>query len=169
MISVLSVENMRKSDARTIENGVPGRELMYRAGRGVFEAVRWKPPVAVVCGSGNNAGDGYVVAKLLHDAGIPCEVIRLSEKCSEDGGYYLGQCLEAGVPVKTWEGSLFPLRGCGTVVDCLFGTGFRGPVRGAAKEIIDSVRDQGFNAIRIPVTWSQHIDSKGNVLRSQLR
>ena len=52
MIRVLSVENMRKSDARTIENGVPGRELMYRAGRGVFEAVRWKPPVAVVCGSG---------------------------------------------------------------------------------------------------------------------
>ena len=159
MIRVLSVENMRKSDARTIENGVPGRELMYRAGRGVFEAVRWKPPVAVVCGSGNNAGDGYVVAKLLHDAGIPCEVIRLSEKCSEDGGYYLGQCLEAGVPVKTWEGSLFPLRGCGTVVDCLFGTGFRGPVRGAAKEIIDSVNTSGAYVVSVDINSGLNGDS----------
>lgn len=151
MIRVLSVENMRKSDARTIENGVPGRELMYRAGRGVFEAVRWKPPVAVVCGSGNNAGDGYVVAKLLHDAGIPCEVIRLSEKCSEDGGYYLGQCLEAGVPVKTWEGSLFPLRGCGTVVDCLFGTGFRGAAEGPAADMIRAANESGARVIAVDI------------------
>ena len=41
MIRVVSVENMRKSDARTIEGGIPGRELMLRAGRGVFNSAEW--------------------------------------------------------------------------------------------------------------------------------
>ena len=102
MIQVLSVENMRKSDAQTIAGGIPGRELMFRAGRGIVGLTDWKPPVAIVCGSGNNAGDGYVCALLLQQAGIPCEVILLSEKTSEDGGFYLRQCREAGVPVSLW-------------------------------------------------------------------
>ena len=79
---------MRKSDAHTIATSVSGRELMMRAGRAIFENVEWKPPVAIVCGTGNNAGDGYVLAKLLIDAGIPCTVILLEEKFSPDGRYY---------------------------------------------------------------------------------
>ena len=51
MISILSVENMRKSDARTIAGGIPGRELMYRAGKGIFGQVAWKSPAAIVCDS----------------------------------------------------------------------------------------------------------------------
>ena len=100
MIEVLSVENMRDSDAAAISSGIPGRELMRRAASYIFENVPWKPPVAVVCGSGNNAGDGFVLAKLLREAGITCEVFLLSEKCSEDGAYYLNLCREAGVPVR---------------------------------------------------------------------
>ena len=82
MIPILSVEAMRKSDALTIAEGTPGRELMLRAGKAVFELTDWKPPVAVLCGSGNNAGDGYVIARLLHDAGTACEVILLSDRYS---------------------------------------------------------------------------------------
>ena len=70
MIKVLSVDNMRKSDAFTIANYTSGRELMFRAGKGVFDGVKWTPPVAIICGSGNNAGDGYVLAKLLKDSDI---------------------------------------------------------------------------------------------------
>ena len=90
MITVLSVENMRRSDALTVAAGTPGRELMLRAGKAIFGCAEWKPPVAIVCGSGNNAGDGYVLAKLLREAGTACEVFMLSERCSEDGAYYLG-------------------------------------------------------------------------------
>ena len=57
-------------------------------------------PVAVVCGSGNNAGDGYVAASLLHAAGIDVTIVLLGEKFSEDGKYYFATCLEQGVPVK---------------------------------------------------------------------
>ena len=57
MIDILSVENMRLSDAHTIEREVPGKELMMRAAKGIYDSVDWKAPVGMVCGSGNNAGD----------------------------------------------------------------------------------------------------------------
>ena len=158
MISVLSVENMRKSDARAIESGTPGRELMLRAGRGVFEAADWKAPVAVVCGSGNNAGDGYVIAELLHGAGTACELILLSEKFSEDGAYYFSRCREAGVPVKLWTPGL-SLKGYATVADCIFGTGFRGAVRGAAKEAIEAVNDSGAYVVSVDINSGLDGDS----------
>ena len=77
MIEILSVENMRQSDAHTIAAGCFGRELMMRAGRAIFENADWKPTVAIVCGTGNNAGDGYVLAGLLNDAKIPCTLVLL--------------------------------------------------------------------------------------------
>ena len=69
MQDILSVGEMRMSDAAAISTFVPGMELMRRAGEGIFRAAQWKPPVAVVCGTGNNAGDGYVTAMMLQEAG----------------------------------------------------------------------------------------------------
>ena len=108
MKEILSVENMRKSDAYTIENGVPGTELMKRAGKGVFDAVgEWKAPVAVVCGTGNNAGDGYVIAILLKEAGIDCTVFLTAERFSDDGKFFYEQCKEKDITVKIWSGEDF--------------------------------------------------------------
>lgn len=56
MFPVVSVEQMRKSDAYTIEQHVPGKELMYRAAYGVYLAARWEGRIAIVTGSGNNGG-----------------------------------------------------------------------------------------------------------------
>ena len=158
MIRVVSVENMRKSDAATIAAGTPGRELMLRAGRGVYESAEWKPPVAILCGSGNNAGDGYVIALLLHEANIPCELILLSEKFSEDGAYYFSQCKAAGIPVRLWESGM-DLSGYGTIADCLFGTGFRGEVRGPAREAIEAVNSSGAYVIAVDINSGLNGDS----------
>ena len=158
MIRVVSVDNMRKSDARTIAAGIPGRELMFRAGKGVFDAVDWKPPVAVLCGSGNNAGDGYVLAKLLRDAGIPCEILLLSDRFSEDGTYYFSRCEEAGIPSRKWDPSV-SLRGYGTIADCVFGTGFRGEAQGPAKEAIDAVNASGAFVVSVDINSGLNGDS----------
>ena len=69
MQEILTVAEMRQSDAAAISAGTPGQELMRRAGEGIRRAGTWKAPVAVVCGTGNNAGDGFVLAGLLADAG----------------------------------------------------------------------------------------------------
>ena len=131
---------------------------MFRAGKAIFEQVDWKPPVAVVCGSGNNAGDGYVIAGLLQAAGIPCEVILLFDRYSEDGAYYLTECREAGVPVRMWESGM-ALAGFGTIVDCIFGTGFHGEVNGAAAEAIDRINESGAYVVSVDINSGLNGDS----------
>ena len=82
----VSTEVMRNSDKWTIENLVPSKELMERAGKAIFGQAEWKGPVGIVCGKGNNAGDGFVVASLLKDQGIECEIVLLyGDAFSEDG------------------------------------------------------------------------------------
>ena len=150
MINVLSVDNMRKSDAYTIANYTPSKELMFRAGQGVYESVLWKPPVAIVCGSGNNAGDGYVIAKLLFDAGVKCHIFLLSEKFSDDGKYYFDACKDAGISVDIWEEGT-KLSEYQTIVDCIFGTGFKGTVRGAAREVIETINASNAYVVSVDI------------------
>ena len=72
--ALLSVDQMYRADARTIAAGTPGLELMENAGAGVARAIlgRWPAgPVAVLCGPGNNGGDGFVIARHLKTAGWP--------------------------------------------------------------------------------------------------
>ena len=88
MKKLLTVEAMRRADADTIAAGAPGRELMARAARGIYAAWPWQGETAILCGSGNNAGDGYALALLLKAAGKACRLLRLSERFSEDGRYY---------------------------------------------------------------------------------
>ena len=93
MQNLLSVGEMRMSDAIAISSFVPGMELMRRAGEGIFRAAEWKAPVAVVCGTGNNAGDGYVTAMMLQEAGIACELL-LQEELQQSLQLLLGQNLQ---------------------------------------------------------------------------
>ncbi len=142
MKEILSVRNMRESDAATIASGVSGRELMRRAGEGILESTAWKGPVAIVCGSGNNGGDGYVLATLLSDRGIPCTLYTLSERFSEDGRYYADLCAERRIPRVSYRDDI-EFRGYGTVVDCIFGTGFRGDAEGLARAAIEAINRAG--------------------------
>ncbi len=142
MIRVLSVDNMRKSDAYTIATKTPSKELMFLAGKSIYENVAWRPPVAIVCGSGNNAGDGYVVAGLLHDNGIDCSIFTLSDRTSIDGGYYLEGCRQRGIGIYNIEKEGLPsFCNFNTIVDCIFGTGFKGDVKGLAAQVIEAIND----------------------------
>ncbi|MBE6600867.1 MAG: NAD(P)H-hydrate dehydratase [Ruminococcaceae bacterium] len=136
MKEILSVENMRKSDAHTIATKVPSTELMYRAGKAVADSVEWRAPVGIVCGWGNNAGDGYVIALELKKKNIDCTLLLLGERFSADGKYYFDKCAEAGIHYELCTEST-DLSRFSTLVDCIFGTGFSGGVRGVAKEVIE--------------------------------
>lgn len=136
----VSTEVMRASDKWTIENLVPSKELMARAGKAIFEHVEWKAPVGIICGKGNNAGDGFVVASLLKDHGIDCEIVLLYEDAfSEDGRYFYDKCLEKGIRTVS-EGNYGGYR---TILDCIFGTGFKGEVKEPAKTAIEKINSSG--------------------------
>ena len=132
----VSTEVMRASDKWTIENLVPSKELMARAGRAIFEHVEWKAPVGIICGKGNNAGDGFVVASLLEEHGIDCEIVLLYEDAfSEDGRYFYDKCLEKGIRTVS-RGNY---GGYKTILDCIFGTGFKGEVKEPARTAIENI------------------------------
>lgn len=142
METVVSVETMRRSDACTIAQGIDGRTLMYRAGEGIFSAYPWRGPVAVVCGGGNNAGDGYVLALLLARAGVPCRIFLPEERFSEDGRFYFEQCRAAGIGFEICGGTP-DFSGYAEIADCLLGTGFRGEARGMTAAVISRINQSG--------------------------
>jgi len=115
---------------------------MRRAGEGIFRSASWKAPVAIVCGKGNNAGDGFVTAALLKDAGTDCDIILLADSFSEDGRYYYDLCMSKGIrSIRFNEG--MDLSAYGSILDCIFGTGFSGPPRGIYAQAIGAINRSG--------------------------
>jgi ADP-dependent NAD(P)H-hydrate dehydratase / NAD(P)H-hydrate epimerase len=134
-------DGMRAVDRWAIEEvGVPSLELMEAAGRAVAEVVGQlapEGPVRVVCGKGNNAGDGLVAARYLREAGFEVEALLLwpAEELSGDAAANL-----ARFPAEYATGDLAPrLAGSGAVVDAIFGTGFAGEPREPALGAIAAI------------------------------
>ena len=125
---ILSVAEMARADAAAIAAGTSGLELMERAGTAVADAVcaRFRQqPALVLCGPGNNGGDGYVAARVLAGRGWPVEVRTFGEPATQD----------AQAASSRWEGASRPLNGSlepGLWIDALFGAGLSRPLDGAA-------------------------------------
>ena len=149
MLDCISVDNMRASDALTIARYVPSLELMGRAARGVFLACRWQGPVAILCGSGNNGGDGFALACILQAENIDCTVFTLSEKQSADSAFYAAKASGMGVKIKTFTTDC--LEGFSTVVDCLLGTGFQGGLRPAYRAAIEDINRAGAFTVSVDI------------------
>src|SRR4029077_19100826 len=134
-------EGMRAVDAWAIEEmGVPSLELMEAAGRAVADAVGELAPVGpvrVVCGKGNNAGDGLVAARYLAEAGVETGALALwpAGELSGDAAANLERFAAEHV-----DGDLAPrLAGSGAVRDAIFGTGFSGEPRQPALAAIEAI------------------------------
>ena len=158
--TIISVELMRKSDAYTIENFVPSKELMYRAANGVFESfMSWdNKKIAIVVGGGNNGGDGYALAGILKKNNIDSTIIKVSEKMSEDGKYYSDIAEELGVKAEMFTESM-DLSSYEVIVDCILGTGFTGEVRGLAKEAIEAINKSGAYVISVDINSGMNGDT----------
>lgn len=138
-------EGMRGVDRWAIEGrGVPSLELMEAAGRAVAEAVAGlapEAPVRVVCGKGNNGGDGFVAARLLREMGFEVEALLLWQGEELRGDAAVNFERFGGVLV---EGDLAArLAGSGAVVDAIFGTGFEGAPREPAAAAIAAINGCG--------------------------
>jgi NAD(P)H-hydrate epimerase len=162
---IISVEMMRKSDAYTIANFVPSKELMYRAANDVYESYKeWTGKrIAIVVGSGNNGGDGYALAGILAKNGIKSTVIRVSEKMSEDGKYYCDIAEELSVEMISFTEET-DLRAYDVIVDCILGTGFTGEVRGMAKNAIEAINESDAYVISVDINSGMNGDTGEAVL-----
>jgi hydroxyethylthiazole kinase-like uncharacterized protein yjeF len=154
---LLDAPRMRAVDRWAIdERAIPSLELMERAGRGVADAVQrlaHDGPVAVVCGKGNNGGDGLVVARLLREATREVEVVCLAgaDELSPDARANLER-LPGKQPLELHEPAAREAIGQAHVlVDALLGTGFEGRPRGAVAEAIDELNAASGRVVGVDV------------------
>ena len=137
-----AAEEMRACDRWAIEERrVPSLELMERAAQGLVEVTAGVSPeglVVVVCGTGNNGGDGFAAARLLHDAGRDVRVLLAGdpEKVRGDAAENLRRLT---IPVTPWDPA--GLDGAAVIVDALLGTGFSGAPRGVVGEAVGVLAD----------------------------
>ena len=150
--ALLSVEQTYAADRAAAAAGVPGVELMENAGAAVAEAVQRMgadAPVLVLCGPGNNGGDGFVAARLLAEAGreVRLALLGLSEALRGDAAHHAalwrGEVLALGPglakSMKNDQGSVI-------VVDALFGAGLTRPLDGVVRALAEEIA-----ALRLPV------------------
>ncbi|HJS44813.1 MAG TPA: NAD(P)H-hydrate dehydratase [Rhizomicrobium sp.] len=144
---ILTCAEMAKADAFAVAHGVPSLILMENAGRAVAEAVmaRFKPcAVTVLCGPGNNGGDGFVAARLLDESGFTVRVAHDAD--------HKGDAKEMSARWKGAREALTPaaLDGAKLVVDGLFGAGLSRPLDGAYAQIVEALNDLPVVAIDMP-------------------
>ncbi|MCP4316534.1 MAG: NAD(P)H-hydrate dehydratase [Hyphomicrobiales bacterium] len=162
--ALLSIAESRQADAYAIEAGISGLELMESAGKSVADAIkaRWAPcPVAVLCGPGNNGGDGFVVARLLADDGWPVRLgfVGRTENLPDD----------ARAHAERWRGAteeLAPsiLDGAELAVDALFGAGLTRDLDGVILDIINLINERdGLPCVAVDVPSGVHGDD-GTIL-----
>lgn len=144
----LTREQVRELDRRAIEEfGIPGVVLMENAGRGVVEVMvkvgaALAGPIHLICGKGNNGGDGYVIARHLDALGVPVVIHRCCspEEITGDAAVMCQIAEKAGLaiaPFTTIEALATALRDANWIVDALLGTGLNGTVRSPYAEIIE--------------------------------
>ena len=146
---ILTPAEMSEADRLTIASGIPGPQLMEAAGYSVVDAILVNHPevkrAVIVCGPGNNGGDGYVVARLLRERGVPVSLHR--DRLPKAG-------TDAAWAASLWSGACLPLadlnlRPGDVVIDALYGAGFEGALLGTDASAVDAINRSGLPLIAI--------------------
>ena len=171
---VLNTEQMREADRRTIEEiGIPSVVLMENAGRQAVAAMEaayedlTSSRVGVICGRGNNGGDGFVVARTLVQRGVDAIVFLLGSVAEVRGDArtnleVLGQIGLTVVEItdaQEWELHSTELSECDLIVDAILGTGFRGRLSGLLETVVADINSLGLPVIAIDLPTGLSADS----------
>lgn len=156
MNELLTTSQMAEADRLAAAGGVATLDLMENAGRAVAEVTlklaaelhRPSARIAVLCGPGNNGGDGFVAARHLRDRGFDVRVFLLGERTALKG--------DAAEMARRWPLPIRPatpdaLQSMNIVIDALFGAGLSRPLDGAAAELVDAVNEGGIPVVAVDV------------------
>lgn len=155
-VSLYSTAQVRALDTYAIETlGIAGYTLMQRAGEAALHCLRTRWPVAqrvaIVCGPGNNGGDGYVLARLARAAGLTVTVLAASppDRLKGDAREASQDWLACGGQAQPYEFRL--LEHAGVIVDALLGTGLHGEVREQSSRVIRDINNAGRPVLALDV------------------
>ena len=157
-----TVAQVRAFDRAAIEShGIPGYTLMQRAAAAAFTRlqVRWPQAreVVVICGGGNNGGDGYVLARMARDAHLHVHVIALEPpRAGSDAEHACSDWVATGGSVLGADAALPP---ADVIVDAIFGTGLTRPPEGIARRWIEAINASGRAVLALDVPSGVNADS----------
>jgi hydroxyethylthiazole kinase-like uncharacterized protein yjeF len=161
-------DEVRELDRIAIQDfGIPGYTLMQRAGQAVFSALQKHWPKAsrilIICGSGNNAGDGYEIAYLAQQKGLQVTVLYVSEphQLTGDASIAFKNAQKNGVVIKPFN--VKEQLQADVIVDALLGTGLQGEVRNDYRVAIEAINNSESPILAVDVPSGLNADT-GNVL-----
>jgi hydroxyethylthiazole kinase-like uncharacterized protein yjeF len=172
-LTLHSAAQVRAIDRQAIERlGIDGYALMARAGAAAYGLLESLWPrarrILVVCGSGNNAGDGYVLARLARRAHLDVVTVRLFDPAQLSGDAkraWEDFAAEGGVAVP-WDEAL--LAGTDVIVDAIFGTGLSRSIEGSIRSCIDAINASGTPVLALDVPSGLDADT-GRVMGAAVR
>lgn len=156
--TVYSAAQTAELDRRVIASGIAGFELMQRAADAAFSTLleHWPRPgcITVLCGPGNNGGDGFLIARLARRAGIATHLLLLGkrDKVSGDAARALSAYEQDGGEIEPWQGQL--PAATEVIVDALLGTGLGRPVEGRFEEAVRAINaaaDAGAGVLAVDI------------------
>lgn len=151
MSEILTVDQMYAADRWAIARGISGITLMEAAGKACADAIEERfdrCQVAVLCGPGNNGGDGFVIARLLRQAGWGVSIFLMGEREALQG--------DAGHVAHRWNGPVYSLTpdaidNAELIVDALFGAGLSNDLEGTPKALVDAATARGTPVMAVDV------------------
>lgn len=165
-------EQVGELDRRTIASGIDGFALMQRAAAAAWDSLTHFWPgvhgITVLCGGGNNGGDGHVLAALAAAEGHAVQRLLLKpiEELSGDAARAAEMASAAGVGSESWREGM-PFEG-EVIVDAMLGTGLSGEVRGKVRDAIDAVNESALPVFAIDIPSGLHADT-GAILGTATR
>lgn len=142
-LKLYTVEQVRELDRLAIKSGMLGYDLMKQAGESAFHFVMQEWPhvktIAVVLGTGNNAGDGYVIAKLAKIHGLSVRLVQLGDASKIKGDALLAyqDLISHHVVIESYAGQT--IENADVIIDALFGTGLKRSVAGIWRDAIEAI------------------------------
>jgi NAD(P)H-hydrate epimerase len=171
-LPLVTAEEIAAIDAATVAAGTLGRDLMQRAGRGVWEQaaerydIRPDTRAVFLCGKGNNGGDGFVAARSARSDGLDPVIILFADEqdVTGDALYHLREARKTGVAIRLFsefdEHALTEtLRSADLVFDALLGTGLAGPPRSPIDRAIDVLSQHAGRTIAVDVPSGMNADT----------
>jgi NAD(P)H-hydrate epimerase len=160
--SLYRATHVRELERRAIETqGIAGATLMQRAGEAAFGLLRARWPrvrkIAVVCGPGNNGGDGYVLARLAQAAGLAPALLYMGDAPKGDAATMRAAAEADGLRPVPFEAGR--LTGCELVVDAVFGTGLEREPAGPWRAAIEAINQARLPVLAVDVPSGVHADS----------
>ena len=152
MHELLTTSQMSEADRLAVASGVPSLELMEKAGQAVADAAlamtRASARISVLCGPGNNGGDGFVAARHLRQRGFDVRVFLIGDRAALKGD---AAEMARRLPVPIRPASADPLQSMNLVIDAIFGAGLSRAPEGEVAELITEVNDSGLPVLAVDV------------------